>query len=102
MSRWSLIVFAVVLIGPIGPSEGRVFHPCRTGFPASPSDGVASGDWSNGYEVDFAYAAVSPKAGGKGQSVSVNPAPGNKHFANSPCRDAARHTGSVERFDPGR
>ena len=76
MSRWQSIVFAVVLFGPVVTGEARVFHPCRTGFSPPPADGVASGDWSNGYEVDFAYAVVSPKAG-KGQAISVNPRPGN-------------------------
>lgn len=64
MSRWQVRIAAVIAVaffGPAGPARARIFN-CRTTFSAPPSDGVAGGDWSNGYHVDFGFAAVPPKA----------------------------------------
>jgi uncharacterized protein (TIGR03000 family) len=70
MSRWMAVVVTVLLFGPVRTSEGRVIHHCRGTFSTPPSDGVAGGDWSSGYMVDFGFAAVAPTAGGgNGQAI---------------------------------
>ena len=70
MSRWLAVVVAVALFGPAGPADARTFHHCRGTLPVAaacdggPTSGYsAAQDWSSGYVVDFAYAAVRPTAG---------------------------------------
>jgi uncharacterized protein (TIGR03000 family) len=77
MSRWQAVVVAVAFFGPGGAGEARVIHHCRATFPAPASDGVAGGDWSGGYEVDFGYAAAQSNAGGAaGQAIPPTGPPG--------------------------
>jgi uncharacterized protein (TIGR03000 family) len=72
MPRWQALIASVALFGLLGLAAARGFNHCRTALPAPASDGVAGGDWSIGYQVDFSFAAVPPKPGSPGAVGQAN------------------------------
>jgi uncharacterized protein (TIGR03000 family) len=77
MSRWLAMVVAVVGFGLTDVADAPAYLGCKGGCAnsAAPTDGVASGDWSIGYEIDFAYAAVKPTGGQTAPPPATRPGP---------------------------